>query len=77
MRRDRCADLLAWLFWSAVLCPLSWLCRWPAGVHRAVLETELALIFNSADAATDPRWTRRALYAVRLRAQRASGSTHP
>lgn len=70
-------DALAWLLWAGLVRPIAGLCSWPARVANACAETELGLIFRSADAATDPRWTRRALHAVCLRARRASGSTHP
>lgn len=77
MRRDAALDALAAVCWRWIVSPVSWVCWWPTLVYRAIGETEMAVIFRCDDAATDPRWTRRALYRVYQRARQASGSTRP
>jgi hypothetical protein len=69
-------NVACWVLWSLLVRPMAWLCSWPARWYLACGEVELALIFKCGDAATDPRWTRRALHAVCRRARLASGSTH-
>lgn len=77
MQRDAALNALAVAFWRFIAAPVAWLCCWPARVYSAIGETELAVVFKCDDAATDPRWTRRALYAVCRRARQASGSRRP